>query len=137
MDDPLLVCGLNAFGNLNEKRDGLIDGKGAAPNSVGERLALDVLHDEEIHTLLFTNVVQGADVGMIELRDRLCLTLETGSSLRTLGQMLGEHFDRHRPVEAGVSSFVDLTRYSQIVLKHKNIFNRSKDDLAPCGKVEK
>ena len=27
MNDPFLVCGLETFGNLNEKRDGLIEGK--------------------------------------------------------------------------------------------------------------
>ena len=75
--------------------------------------------------------------GHVQRREKLGFPLESREPLFVFRELFRKDFDRNVAIELRISSAVDLARYSQIVLKHKNIFNRSKDDLAPCGKVEK
>ena len=53
----------------------------------GEAFALHVLHDEEVHTSLAADVVESADVGMIEARDRPGLAFESLAQSRVLGKV--------------------------------------------------
>ena len=72
-------------------------------------MTLDVFHDEEGDTVLLTDVIESADVRMVQLRNRLGLALEPGLELRTFGEVLGKNFDSDGALEAGVFGFVDFT----------------------------
>ena len=48
MDDALLVRLLEGLGDLLRDRDRLVDGDGPALQPLGEVLALDQLHDEDV-----------------------------------------------------------------------------------------
>ena len=54
------------------------------------------------------HVVQRADVGMIELRDRAGLAVEALAELRIGGERVRENLDRDRAIEARVARLVDL-----------------------------
>ena len=56
------MIAFSAFGNLNEQRDGLVDGKGTPHDALRQRLALDELHDQET----VFEAVQGCDGGMVQ-----------------------------------------------------------------------
>ena len=73
-----------------------------------QRLAFDVLHDEVVQTVLLADVVEGADVRMVELGDGFGFALETGLELGAFGEVLGKDLDGNGAVEAGVRGFVDL-----------------------------
>jgi hypothetical protein len=47
-------------------------------------------HDDERLSVLLINLVDGADVGMVQCRCRLCFTLEASESLRILGDIVGQ-----------------------------------------------
>ena len=57
---------------------------GSAPfvKPVRQRLAFEILHDEERGAVLLAHVVQRADVRMIELRDRAGFAIEALAELR-------------------------------------------------------
>ena len=55
------------------------------------------------------NVVERADVRMIELRDRARFSLEALPRFHVLGEMLGKNFDGDGSIEARVDGLVDLS----------------------------
>ena len=82
--------------------DGFAERKRLPGEPVGERFALQVLHDEEIKAVLPADVVEGADVRMVQTRSRPGLALESLSQVGIVGHMAGENFDRDGSVEPRV-----------------------------------
>ena len=54
------------------------------------------------------NIVQRANMGMIQARDDARLTFETLAPCGIVCEMLGEDFDRNGAIEARILGFVDL-----------------------------
>ena len=103
MDDPLLVRARRAR-RRSARRTCSTWSSGSAPfcEPVGERLALEQLHHEEVASVLVADVEERADVRMVERRDRLRLALEALAELRVLGEARGQDLDRDVAVEARV-----------------------------------
>ena len=74
-----------------------------------ERLAFEILHDEVLDAILISHVVERADVGMRELRDRLGLPLETLPKIPAPGESVRQHLDRDDPLEPRVPRPIDLS----------------------------
>jgi len=66
MDNPFRVCGIQCIGNLNAELQDLLDRQWLALNSVLERLPLQALHADKGPTFVLTNVVNRADVGVVQ-----------------------------------------------------------------------
>jgi len=88
MNDPLAVCGLERGSNLPRELQRLIRRKGLRLFTVDDRPPVDVLHDQKIRA----DVVNLADVGMIECGDGFGFTLEA------LAELLARNFDRDVPI---------------------------------------
>ncbi len=58
---------------------------------------------------MLTNVVDDADVGMIQCRGSSGLSLETLQCLAILGELLRQELQGHIAAQAGVLSLVDHT----------------------------
>jgi hypothetical protein len=58
---------------------------------------------------LFTDIVNHADVGMIERGSSLCFTLETCERLRVSGYIIWKELERHETVEPAVLGLIDHT----------------------------
>ena len=71
-------------------------------DAVLERLALEQLHGDERPALEFSDVVNRADVRMIERRRGARLAAKPLDRLRVLGDVVGKELQRHVPAEAGV-----------------------------------
>ncbi len=80
---------------------------------LGQRLSLQVLHDQVLDTVLIAHVVERTDVGMRELGDRLGLPLEALPEFRGRGEMFRQDLDRHRSLEPRVPSLVNLAHASR------------------------
>ena len=76
VDDSLPVRLVERVGDLTAVAQRLLEGQRPLHQPVRERLALQIFHDEELDAVLVAHVVEGADVGVRELRDRLRLPLE-------------------------------------------------------------
>ena len=83
--------------------------EGAPFEAVGQRLALEQLHDEERRAVVFANVVQRADVGVGQLGDRARLAIEPFAELRIRGECSGQDLDGDGPLESRISGFLDFT----------------------------
>ena len=73
-----------------------------------QRLAFDDLHHDEGVAFVVANVVERADVGMVEPRDGPGLAFETLTRGLILSDVWREDFDGDRPSEAGVRGSVHL-----------------------------
>ena len=76
-------------------------------DGVLERLAFEALHGDEGVAVFLADVVDGADVGVIERGGGLGFALEAGERLRVFGDGVGEEFQSDETIEAGVFGFVD------------------------------
>src|SRR5205823_4432711 len=73
-----------------------------------QRFALQVFHHQVGDSLVVTNVVQSADVRMIQSSHGVSFAVEPFAKLRIGGEGRGQNFDRDRAIEAGIASFVNL-----------------------------
>src|SRR4029077_7243240 len=105
--DALCVGSFEAVGNLNAdvQEFGYFDGLPA--NAVLESLALEQLHGNERTAFELSNIVNGADVGMIEGGCSTRFATESLDSLSVLGDVLGKKFQGNTTAEPRVLSFVD------------------------------
>src|SRR5215471_256628 len=67
-----------------------------------------MLHHEILDAVLTADVVQRADVRMIEARDRFRLALEPLLEIEVARDVIGQDFDRDGALEARVACTVDL-----------------------------
>ncbi len=81
----------------------------APGDAVLERHAVQEFHGDEGMAFVFADVVDSADVGMIQSRGRLRFALETGEGLRVAGNVIGQEFQSDETVQAGVFGLVDHT----------------------------
>src|ERR1700722_10365393 len=72
-----------------------------------ESVSLQQLHYDEGSSFRFPDVVNRADVRMIERRGCLRLSLESLQRLLILGHFFGQELQGHEAREKGVSRFVD------------------------------
>ncbi len=92
MDDALLVRGVERERDLARVVE-----RGREGQRAFQRLALHQLHDEVVGT----DVVQRADVGMIQRGDG------AGFALESIAEVLGRHLDGDVAADAGIVRAVD------------------------------
>ena len=69
-------------------------------------LAFEKFHGDEGLAVLLVNLVNGADVGVVQCRSGLRFALETCESLLVTGDIFGKEFKRHKTVQLDVLSLV-------------------------------
>src|SRR5713226_9791293 len=74
-----------------------------------QSLAVQELHGDERLAALLADVVNRADIVMVESRRGLRFTLKTGKSLGVFGYFIGQEFQRNKSVQSGILSLVDDT----------------------------
>jgi hypothetical protein len=74
----------------------------------GERLPFQILHHQMIDTVLPPDVVQRADMRMVQTGDGPRLALETPAPIRPLARAIAQHLDRHETIETGISGAVHV-----------------------------
>ena len=76
MHDPLPVRLVERVGDLGCEPQGLLERQRTLSQPIRECLAFEKLHHQVLDAVLVSDVVERADVGVRELRDRLRLALE-------------------------------------------------------------
>ena len=80
----------------------------AAGQPLGEGLTLEIFEHEEVDTALVADVVERADVRVIERRDRARLAVEALAQLRVARERRADNLDRDEKevnLELGISGF--------------------------------
>jgi len=72
-----------------------------------ESLAVEELHHHEGAGVLFADVLDGANIGMIQRRSGLRLPPETSQGCWIAGQLLGKELDGDEAIKAAVFRFVN------------------------------
>ena len=74
-----------------------------------QRHAVQKFHDDEGLAVFLPDFIDGADVGMVQGRGRLSLSLEAGQCLRISGHFIRQKLQGDKAVQADVLSLVDHT----------------------------
>ena len=102
MNDAAGVRSVERVGNLDAERQERVELHRAAGDQVLERRTVEELHDEEGASPVFIDVVDGADVGMIQGRGCFSLAAEALQRLAILGQVLRKKLEGDKASEASV-----------------------------------
>ena len=74
-----------------------------------QRRAVQKLHGDERLAVLLANVINRADVGVVQCGCSLRLALKTGERLRVTGHFLRQELERDEAMQPRVLSFIDHT----------------------------
>ena len=107
MHDALGVRGIQRFGHVNADREQRLHLQRPVADEMFQGLAFQVLHDNEGLVALFPDVVNSADVGMIERGRRLRLAAEAGESGGVAGNVFGKELQGNKAMQARVFSLVN------------------------------
>ena len=103
-------CALSSADRNLARRSRSACSSGSRPRTsrVGERLALEMLHDEKIGLAIAADVVQRADVRVTQRRDCPRLTLEAFAPVRIRRYPRRQDLDRDGSIQTSVACLVHL-----------------------------
>ncbi len=107
MDDPLVVSGGKAAGDLERVVEGLADGKRSTLQSDPQGMAFEQLRDDVGSAVVRADIVDGEDVRVVQGAGGARLLLEA-AEMPGIGDLLGEDLDRDVALQARVTGAVDL-----------------------------
>ena len=105
--DFLGVRGIKRIGDFDGQGEQGLGVHGLARDAVLQRDPVEKLHGDEGLAVLLANVVNGADVGMIQGGSGLGLALEAGQGLRVAGDFLGQKLEGHKTMKPRVFRLID------------------------------
>ena len=127
MNDAFRVRGVQGIRDLDGQREQQLSVQRATRDPVLQGYAIEVLHCDECLTILLANVVDRADVGMVERGSSLSLPLEAAQGLWVAGYLIRQKLQSDETVQPSVLSLVDHTHPATTQLLHNAIM---RDGLA-------
>ena len=107
MNDALCVGRIQPLGHIDGDLEDLLGLHGAALDEVLEGLPFQELHGDERPSVVGADLVNGADVGMIQRRSRARFQPEPFQRAVFLHEFVGQELQRHEPPKFEVLGFVD------------------------------
>ncbi len=104
---PSDVSGIQSIGNLNRQTEQNFHLDGLSADKMLQRHAIQVLHGNERLPVVLADVVNGANIRMIQRGSGLRFALETGERLRVACNFLRQEFESHEAMKARVFGFID------------------------------
>src|SRR5215475_2907695 len=108
MDDPLLVRGLERFGDLSCDRQCFIKRNRPLCDAIGERRPFDELEHERMRAAGILEAVDARDLWMIQGREHLSFALEPREILSIERERIRKNFERDLAIELCIAGAVDL-----------------------------
>jgi hypothetical protein len=109
MNDALGVGGVEGVDDLDGQREKNLHLQRTSGDAVLQRHAGEELHGDEGMAILFSNVVNGADIGVVQGRCGLRFALKAGEGLGIAGNVIGQELEGYEAMQASVFGFVDNT----------------------------
>src|ERR1700722_15411644 len=109
MNDTGAMGDVQSFCDFNSNLQQFREGQRALAQTLGKRLAVEELHNQEFGAVLRADIVEMADVRVIQRGNSTGLALETLLEFGIVGQMSGQNLDGNRSIEARIFGAVDLT----------------------------
>src|SRR5713226_91452 len=107
MDDAFGMSSVERISNFDGQRQHDLRVQRPSRNLMLQCQPVQKLHGDERLAVLLVDLVNRADVGMVESRCGLRFPLKTGQSLRVFGYFVGQKLQGHKAVELDVLSLVD------------------------------
>src|SRR6185369_2058032 len=96
------------FANLNPILEYLVGCKGPLVQAAGKGFSFQAFHHQIVDSIMVTYVVESADVGMVQGRDRARFAVESLPGLRIFGKTRGKNLDGNDAVEPCIQSTIHL-----------------------------
>jgi hypothetical protein len=109
MRDALAVRLVERLGDLDRNLQRLVQRQRPVLQPRGQRLAVQMRHDQVVRAIDAADVVDATDVGMVQGRDGASLALEARPRIGIASDLTRQDLDRDRPIEARVTCSVDFT----------------------------
>jgi hypothetical protein len=107
MNDSLLMRSDERIGNLDSHLEQLLEFHGFLVEALLEGLAFQLLHHDEGMAGVVLDVVNDADIGMIQLRSGTSFALEALQSLVVFDERVGKEFEGYAATESSILRLVD------------------------------
>ena len=99
MDDPRRMRRIERVGDLNGKRQEQIGFQWTSGDAVLQHYAIQILHGDEGLPIVLADVVDRADVGMVQCGCSLRFAPEAAQGLRVLGYFLRQELECDKTVK--------------------------------------
>ncbi len=107
VDDALGMRGIERLGDVNADREQLLHLQRTIADEMLQRLAFQILHDDVGLIAFFADVINGADVGMIQGRRGLGLTPEAAERCGVASDIFRKEFQGDETMQARVFGLVN------------------------------
>src|SRR5436190_1747933 len=112
MNDAFGMRRINRIRDFNSEIQRFLDAQRTAIVPVFQCLSIEVFHHNERTAVVLTDIVDRANLRMIERRGRTRLDSKSFERLRILGTLLRQELHRNRTAEADILRFIDNTHAS-------------------------
>ena len=118
MHDAAAMGLAQGFGILDRLAQDIFGCQGPASFSrrcrqpIRERLSFQILHDQEVDAVVLTDVVERADMRMIQARNRSGFPFEALLEIAIMHAAMGQHLDGNGTIEPRVAGSIDLSHSS-------------------------
>src|ERR1700728_5451884 len=102
MDDPFAMGRIQRVSDLDGERENHLRLHRPVGNAMLQRHTVEILHDDERSTFLLINLMDGADVWVIERGRGLGFLLKASECLRVFGYIVGKEFEGDKAAELNV-----------------------------------
>jgi hypothetical protein len=109
MDDAGVVSGVECIGSVDADFEEAVEFERVRGDEVLESGAVEKFHGDEGAAIVLADVVDGANVWMIERGGGACFALESFKRLGISCKIVGKKFEGDETAEASVFGFVDDT----------------------------
>src|SRR5262245_28838842 len=109
MDQSVPVDLIQRIRNLDRILDDIIYRQCASFEPLREGFSFQVFHDEIVEPVLVSDIMNHANVRVVESRYGLRLASKALVDFRLLGNILEKNLDRNIAVKTGISRFVHFT----------------------------
>ena len=100
---------IERFGNLNSQPEHLFQFQRTARDQVLEGDAVQIFHDDVGLAVQLADVMDGADIWMVQRRCSLGLAAKAGQRLWIASNFFRKEFERNKPMQTGVFGLIDDT----------------------------
>ena len=124
MHDAFAVRGVQRVRHLNRQIQQAIQFHRRPGDHVLQRAAIQEFHGDERFSIRLADVVNRADVGVIQRGSGLRFSLKARESLRVFRHIIGQEFQRNETVQPRVLSLVDDTHASAAEAFHNAVMRK-------------
>jgi hypothetical protein len=107
VDDAGGVSGIEGIGNLDGERQKNVRFQGMPGHAMLERHTVEKFHGDEGVAVLLADVVDGADIGVVQSGCGFGFTLKTGERQGIAGKIVGQKLKGDETMQANIFGFID------------------------------